>query len=77
MMKDTETKALSILELERTHSGSKSPLGFPQPALAPFSGRCLTKNRLISVFPWGKRVLLVSGEVRNHFELFFQRATVF
>ena len=35
------------------------------------------KSALISVFPWGKRVLLVSGEVRNHFELFFQRATVF
>ena len=54
-MRDTETKALSILELERTHSGSKSPLGFPQPALAPFSGRCLTKNRLwFQSFPGGR-----------------------
>lgn len=35
------------------------------------------KSALISVFPWGKRVLLISGEVRNRFELFLQRATVF
>lgn len=78
MMGDTETKGSLHLGAGTDSLRIEITSWIPSPSSCTISWTLPHKKlALISVFLWGKRVLLASGEVRNHFKLFLQRATVF